>query len=141
MAMKMMIRNLGVLLFSWAAVAAFAAGEIVEEETWYGADGKVVKTVKRTLTGTDARSAPDWEPQWVIREKQRGTRNVRRYSSDNRRGYGYWPYWGARYCSSGSRRSCYRNRGRSYFTGLHRGGGSGWGVGYQSSGLSIQYCR
>ena len=53
-----------------------ARGEIVEEETWYDSGGKVVKTVKRTYTGVEARRESDWEPAWVIRERRRdgGTR-------------------------------------------------------------------
>ena len=56
--------------------ASFAAAEIVEEETWYSAAGKVVKTVKRTLTGAAARrvQSPAWEPAWVIRERGRSSR-------------------------------------------------------------------
>ena len=50
-----------------AAALGVAAGEVVEEETWYGADGKVVKKVKRTLTGSDADKTADWEPAWVLR--------------------------------------------------------------------------
>ena len=49
-----MIRIFFVGLMGLAAVT-MATGEVVEEEAWYNADGKVVKTVKRTLTGADAR--------------------------------------------------------------------------------------
>ena len=45
-------------------VAPGALGEVVEEETWYNAEGVVVKTVKRTLTGADAQRSADWEPAW-----------------------------------------------------------------------------
>ena len=56
--------------------ASFAAAEIVEEETWYSAAGKIVKTVKRTLTGAEVRrtQSPAWEPAWVIRERGRSSR-------------------------------------------------------------------
>ncbi|MFP6859726.1 MAG: hypothetical protein VCA73_20815 [Roseibacillus sp.] len=81
------------------ALAPIASAEVVEEETWYSAEGKVVKTVKRTLTGAEAQSKPDWEPAWIQRERQRGTRNYVTYSSLRRywRGnssYGssYYPY-------------------------------------------------
>ena len=42
----------GLVLVSFATLVH---GEVVQEETWYNADGKVVKTVKRTMTGADAR--------------------------------------------------------------------------------------
>lgn len=145
MSMKMMFRKPTLLVLFWAALTAWGVGEVVEEETWYNADGKVVKTVKRTLTGADADRTPDWEPQWVVREKQRGSGSVRRYSSSSRRhgfGYGYQPYWGGYYYAS-PRYSCSGSRGRSGFTGYYRGGSSSsrWGVRYRSPGLSIRYCR
>ncbi len=147
MSMKMMFRKPMVLVVLWAALSATAAGEVVEEETWYNADGAVVKKVKRTLTGADAQRSEDWEPQWVTREKQRGTgtRTVRRYSSSSRYGSGYRPYWGSGYYYSSPSYSCYgsRSRSRSGFTGYYRGGGNGsrWGVNYRSPGLSIRYHR
>ncbi len=131
------------LVVLWAAFSATAAGEIVEEETWYNADGAVVKKVKRTLTGADAQKETDWEPMWVTREKQRGKRTVR-YSVPGRYSSGYRPYWGSSYYYSSPTRYCYGSRGRSTgFTGYYRGGGSGsrWGVSYRSPGVSIRYRR
>jgi hypothetical protein len=143
--MKTIFRNLTVSALLWAAVSASAAGEVVEEETWYNAEGEVVKKVKRTLTGADAQESADWEPQWVTREKQRGKRAVR-YSSPRGYGYGYGyrpSYWGSGSYYSSPRYSCPERRGRSGFTGYHRVGGTGsrWAVGYRSRGLSIRYCR
>ena len=142
--MNMIFRKPMILVLLWTALAASAGAEVVEEETWYNADGKVVKTVKRTLTGADADQTADWEPAWVIREKQRGSGSVRRYSSSRRYGYGYGyrPYWGG-YYSCAPRYSYCGSRSRSGFTGYYRGGsgGSRWGVSYRSPGLSIRYCR
>lgn len=129
----------------WAVLTACGVAEVVEEETWYNADGQVVKTVKRTLTGEDARPAAAWEPQWVIRERERerGTRTVR-YSSGDARSYGYGSYWGTGYSYYSPGRSCYRPRPQARgFTGYYRSGSSGarWGVSYRSPGVSIRYCR
>ncbi len=131
-----------VLVAAWAALTGWAAGEVVEEETWYNAKGEVVKKVKRTLTDADAQKSTDWEPQWVTRENQRGTRTVR-YSSSSRYRSGYRPYWGggSYYYTPRYR---YGHRGRSGFSGYyHHGsrGGSHWGIGYRTPGLSIRYSR
>ncbi len=139
-----MIRTIFIagLVAAAAAVAAVAGAEVVEEETWYDAQGKVVKTVKCTLTGADARKTPDWEPAWVLRERQRGASRPVRYYSSRRRGYGgygYGAYWGTGYSGYYSRpRSCrprYHRTGG--FTGSFRGGsgGSRWGASYLSRGL------
>ena len=148
---------IGTLFVACALVAGISpgSGEVVEEETWYNADGQVVKTVKRTLTGADARKDTSWEPAWVVRERQRSSRPGR-YSSGNswRSGYGYGSSWGTgyyarsagycspRYRSSGYRRG-YAGRRWSGITGFYRGGsgGSSWGVVIRSRGLSGGICR
>lgn len=138
-----MFRKPLVLGALWAVLTMCGWGEVVEEESWYNAAGQVVKTVKRTLTGADARPSEEWEPQWVVRERQRGTRTVR-YSSGYSRGYRYGSYWGSGYYYSSPGRSCYRPRPRSSgFTGYYRGGsgGSRWGASYRSPGVSIRYRR
>ena len=117
-------------------VAPGALGEVVEEETWYNAEGVVVKKVKRTLTGADAQRSGDWEPAWVTREKQSGARTVR-YSSSRWGRSGYWPSWGSSYYVPTN--YCYGSRRRATgFTGYYRGG-SRWGASYRSPGLSIRY--
>lgn len=134
------------LLIGLAAVAlgTAAIAEVVEEETWYNAQGQVVKKVKRTLTGAEARTSPDWEPAWVVRERQRGGRRVR-YSSSHWRGsdygYGYGYGYGGGVYYSGYRGYCSpRAYRRSGFTGYYRGG-SRWGVSYRSPGLHLHYRR
>ncbi|NNC87715.1 MAG: hypothetical protein HKN82_04555 [Akkermansiaceae bacterium] len=122
----------------------FAAADVVEEETWYNAGGEVVKTVKRTFTGADADRTPDWEPAWVIRERQRQVSSpVRRYYSARR---SYWGSYGRRCgffpvsstCGSGC--GYLRHGGYRGYYGRFCGGSS-WGLGYRSSGLTIRYCR
>jgi len=73
--MMTMKANLAICVSALVSVS-FAAAEIVEEETWYSAAGKIVKTVKRTLTGAEVRrtQSPAWEPAWVIRERGRSSR-------------------------------------------------------------------
>ena len=95
--------------------ASFTSAEIVEEETWYSAAGKVVKTVKRTLTGADVRRAqsPAWEPAWVIRERGRSSRGNLTFGPVHR-------YF---------RRGCQPSRSYPYGVGFFpRGyhGGPGW---------------
>jgi len=120
--------------------AGFVAAEVVEEETWYNAGGEVVKKVTRTYSGADADRTPDWEPAWVIRERQQPSRVIR-YSS-GRSSWGsrsYSPYYygtawygGACYAAAprrGSFSDCYRSGG----------GGSHWGVRYRAPGLTLQY--
>ena len=152
---------IGKLFVGFALVAgvSLASGEVVEEETWYNAEGQVVKTVKRTLTGADARKDTSWEPAWVVRERQRSSRQGRYYSGNSWRsgsgyGYGYGSSWGTGYygrsvgyCSPRYRSSGYRAgysgcRG-SGITGFYRGGsgGSSWGVVIRSRGLSGGYRR
>lgn len=119
--------------------AGILTAEVVEEETWYNAEGTVVKKVKRTLTGADANRTPDWEPQWVLRERQKSSRVIR-YSS-GRSVYGtryYSPVW---YGTSFYRGGCYSPR-RSGFSGFyhdHGSGGSHWGINYRGRGVSFRY--
>ncbi len=131
------------ILISAFVLVPLAGAEVVEEETWYSADGKVVKKVKRTLTGADAKSEPDWEPAWVIRERARGMQSSRvTYSSARRyfRGSSY---------GSGLSYRCgtsyyYPGRyGRSGFTGFLRTGSgkTRWGLGYRSRGLNALFTR
>jgi len=121
--------------------ASFATADIVEEETWYSAEGKVVKTVKRTLTGTEARNfqSPVWEPAWVIRERERRSRGylaVRPAFGYFRRGYQ----------SPGSYPRAMRYFLPGYPGGLvgdFRGGrgGRSWGWGPCRPGLSLIITR
>jgi len=69
MDMKANLATCIAVLVSALAVTA----EAVEEETWYSAEGKVVKTVKTLLPDGAAQkvSAVDWEPAWVLRERER----------------------------------------------------------------------
>ena len=126
-------------------LAPLVRADVVEEETWYNADGTVVKKVKRVLSGADAKSTPDWEPAWVIRERNRG-KGFRVSNGSS----GYWPaYSGTRTVIWGSGayrtshpyylRSC-RTRG-TRITGYYnaRGGGSGWGVRVCAPGFSAVY--
>ena len=128
-------------------VAAFALtplvqADVVEEETWYSADGKVVKKVKRTLSGADLPKESSWEPAWVVRERDRGVRKVsysppRRYWRGSSYGSGcYSPYLSGYYYP----RNYY---GRSGFTGYLRTGRgtTRWGLGYRTSGLSLLFTR
>ncbi len=125
--------------------ASLANAEIVEEETWYSAEGKVVKTVKRTLTGVDAQKsqAPDWEPAWVARERIRDGRIYGNYSSplryrrgSDRAGY-YYPYSARYYVPRSYSYSWSGVRGR-FRTGS---GGTHWGVGYRRPGLNLFITR
>ena len=129
------------------ALAPLASGEIVEEETWYNAEGTVVKKVKRVVTGADAKANPDWEPAWVMREESRKVGSRISYGATRvrvhrgyRRGAGY--YYGSRplRCGSsyyyGSRRVT-RGGVFGYYNGSGRG--SQWGVGYRGPGVSILY--
>ena len=127
------------------ALTPLARAEVVEEETWYSADGKVVKTVKRTLSGADARRGSDWEPAWVRRERERDA-GVRRVSYRSPRRY---------YRSSSYRSGCYFHpfasryyyprsyHTRSGFTGYLRTGSgkTRWGIGYRAPGLSVRLTR
>lgn len=126
--------------------------EVVEEETWYNAEGVVVKTVKRTYSGVDAHSSPDWEPAWVARERRGPVRTVR-YSSAYSSGYSYgsgYASWGRTFIGTG----CYRRPSYGYrpiatpyrrggVSGFYRGGGragrSSWGVSYRAPGLILHY--
>jgi len=54
------------LILALAPLGA-AKSEVVEEETWFGATGEVVKTVKRTYAGSSPRVTSTWEPSWVVR--------------------------------------------------------------------------
>jgi hypothetical protein len=80
------------------AFAVPGRAEVVEEETWYNAEGKVVKTVKRVPGDPGARSEPAWEPAWVRRERARDGRTRVRYSSPpgyrlgSPRRWGYYSY-------------------------------------------------
>jgi hypothetical protein len=136
--MKNMFRNTVIAALFLGAVGILAA-EVVEEETWYDASGKVVKKVKRTLTGADANPTPDWDPQWVSRERRSPSRVIR-YSS-GRSGYGtryYSPLW---YGTTYYRGHHYTPR-RSGFSGFYHGHGSGgshWGVNYSGAGVSVRY--
>lgn len=112
--------------------ASFAAAEIVEEETWYSAAGKVVKTVKRTLTGAAARrvQSPAWEPAWVIRERGRSSRG--RFTSGPVHRY--------------LRRGCQFPRsypyGIGYFPRVYRGGPGGHlQTGNRGRYWDMGYCR
>lgn len=130
-----MIRIFFVGLMGLAAVT-MATGEVVEEEAWYNADGKVVKTVKRTLTGADARKGSDWEPAWVLRERRKSSGSVR-YSSSRRHGYGrygYRSYWRSGYY--GRRIGCYVSPYR--YPRHHRIGGF---AGYSGGALIYQSHR
>jgi hypothetical protein len=128
------------------ALAPLVGAEVVEEETWYSAEGKVVKTVKRTLTGAHAVSKTDWEPAWIERERVRDSQTRVSYSSPQRyrsRSYGS-SYYSSYYSSYGTRyyypRSSYRRSGFSGFLRL----GSGkphWGVGYRRPGLNALFTR
>lgn len=125
--------------------APLANAEVVEEETWYSAEGKVVKTVKRTLTGTDAHTqqAPDWQPAWVTRERIRDERIYTNYNPLRYRGgsYGarnYYPYGGRSYYFPRS-----YSRGGSGVRGYFRtgSGGTRWGVGYRRPGFRVFFTR
>jgi hypothetical protein len=128
------------------ALAPLVGAEVVEVETWYSAEGKVVKTVKRTLTGAHAVSKTDWEPAWIERERVRDSQTRVSYSSPQRyrsRSYGS-SYYSSYYSSYGTRyyypRSSYRRSGFSGFLRL----GSGkphLGVGYRRPGLNALFTR
>ena len=114
-------------------------GEVVEEETWYGADGEVVKTVKRTYSGADHPVArPTWEPSWVVRDREQAKRrssSSSRYRSYGRssRSYGYSYYTPVYY------RPSYRNYCGSYGRRSHHGGTTGWRVRAGHGRLLIGY--
>jgi regulation of enolase protein 1 (concanavalin A-like superfamily) len=119
--------------------AGLVAAEVVEEETWYNAGGEVVKKVTRTYSGADADRTPDWEPAWVIRERQQPSRVIR-YSS-GRSSWGsrsYAPYYYGTAWYGGCYSAAPRRGG---FSGCYRsgGGGSGWGVSYRAPGITLQY--
>lgn len=127
------------IVVSALALVVPAQAEIVEEETWYNAKGKVVKTVKRTLTGADARREPDWEPAWVRRESARDPRRAGRHSW-HRRSYGGYAYGGSSLFTHGGAR--YYSPRRSVcrgFGGFVRAGGGGarWGASYCGSGVRL----
>ena len=67
--------NLAVWISALLATS-LAGADLVGEETWYSAEGEVVKKVKRTEVEVEARhfQSPGWEPAWVIRERERGLR-------------------------------------------------------------------
>ena len=69
--------NLATCIAALVSVSAVTA-EVVEEETWYSAEGKVVKTVKTLLPdgAPQKGSAGDWEPAWVLRERARESRRT-----------------------------------------------------------------
>ena len=126
------------------ALVPLAGAEIVEEETWYNADGKVVKKVQRTMNGADAKSEPDWDPAWVIRERERGRRGAVPYRSIRRFGRDYGRTYGSGYFHPFASRYYHpRSYVRSGFTGfLWAGRGkTRWGVGYRSSGVNILFTR
>ena len=115
------------------ALTPQARSEVVEEETWYGASGEVVKTVKRTYTGRDVPARQStWEPSWVIRDRQQSQRRSQ-YSGRPRYGrsrsyggyYGRYYYAPVRYYH---RYPCYTGY-RSHY------GGSGWRVSYSRGRL------
>jgi hypothetical protein len=140
-----------------AISTALAGAEIVEEETWFNADGQVVKTVKRTYTGRDADGAPDWEPAWVIRERNHGTSSRWSGAVSARHVYGGHYYrHGYRYryprlnaghyryqCSRPVSHYGHRFGTRGGFAGYYGsvGGRSVDGFRYSSPRLSIHYCR
>jgi|GEM_PF-1807283 len=127
-------------------LAAPVRGEVVEEETWYNAEGEVVKKVKRTFTGREAREQADWEPAWVERERRRDRKLAggRRFDSD----YGGWrSYVGPVFVSGGfGRHLCFwpvRHRvcyPRAVARRAYRGG-CRWAVRVRTPGLTIRYCR
>jgi hypothetical protein len=144
-----------VLILAALATGSFAGAEVVEEETWYSAEGNVVKTVTRTLTGPDARATPDWEPLWVLRERARAASQPVRYASPLRGYDGYYGggYWSGvslvgRHCSPaagynrGYRYYGSRSHGGAFRAGLRVGGGhAGWSAGYRGGGLSVLFTR
>ena len=136
--MKNKFRN-SVIAALFLGFAGLLAAEVVEEETWYNASGKVVKKVKRTLTGADANRTPDWEPLWVLRERQSPSRVIRYSSSRSRYGTRYYnPRW---YGTASYRGHHYTPR-RSGFSGFyhnHGSGGSHWGISTRGSGISVRY--
>ncbi|NIP97772.1 MAG: hypothetical protein GWO24_31810 [Akkermansiaceae bacterium] len=144
--MKSCLSILGVIV----VLLPLARADIIEEETWYNAEGKVVKKVKRTLTGAEAaaRSEPDWEPAWVIRERERDARarvpyrQARRYHRTRGGGYG-WGYGYGYYYPRISRYYYPRSYVRGGFTGYIRTGGgkTRWGVGYRSRGVNVLLTR
>lgn len=132
-----------------ALVAVLFAGgmlhaEVVEEETWYSASGEVVKKVTRTYTGADADRSPDWEPAWVVRERQAAAARTFRFSSSRTRWGGsrchtpFYLYPSSWYGGCGHHAAPYR----SGFSGFYRsgGGGSKWGVSFRTRGLSVGWC-
>ncbi len=129
--------NLAIWISALVA-ASFATADIVEEETWYSAEGKVVKTVKRTLTGKEARGiqSPVWEPAWVIRERERRSRGYLSARPAFR-------YFHRGYQSSSS----YPRAFRYFLPGCPDGlvgdfrGGSYWGWGYCRPGLNLIITR
>lgn len=125
------------------ALAPLVGADVVEEETWYSAEGKVVKKVKRTLTGSDASSKPDWEPAWVNRERARGSQSNVSYYSPRR--YGYRSGYGTTYYTPYASRYYYprSSYGGSGFRGYLRVGKGkpSWGVGFRRSGLNVFLTR
>lgn len=135
--MKARLAFLALTLFA----VAFAPADLTEEETWYNAEGEVVKKVKRTLTGKDARSTADWEPAWVARERLRDERNRVSYYSPRRsyrgpyaRGY-YTPYRSFYYYTPRTRRG-----GLTGYLGSVRGR-THWGIGYRRAGINLLITR
>ena len=141
------MRPLLVISLVLLGVGSPARAGIVEEETWYSPEGKVLKTVKRTLTRADARRESDWEPAWIVRESTRSyagaaLRGTRGWSRGWSRSYyaGGWGY------GIGFRVGHYPRYRHHYavpyrYAGRYRSGGAGWRVGYRSSRLAIRYCH
>lgn len=126
------------------AFGSVANADVVEEETWYNAKGEIVKTVKRTLTGAEARDEPDWEPAWIRRERARRAGRVsyvtpRRYwrtSCYPRTWTAFYPFTPRYYYP----RTYFRGTGlRGY---LRIGAGkTRWGLGYRAGGLKVRITR
>lgn len=134
--MKARLAFLAITLFA----VAVAPADVTEEETWYNADGEVVKKVKRTVTGKGGQSSSDWEPAWVLRERLRDERERVSYHSPRRyyRGpyaRGYAPYRTFYYTPRN-----YRRGGLTGYLGSV-GGRTHWGIGYRGSGLNLLITR
>ena len=92
---------------------SFLSAENAGEETWYCAEGKAVKTVKQSLRAVagERSSGNDWEPRWVLRERERVTKRL--------------PFWdfGYRYGRAGIHGArMYSSVVRFYLRGQLRGG-------------------
>lgn len=134
-------------LCTFLAAASLLSAEIIEEETWYNAEGQVIKTVKRTLTGADARREADWEPAWVLRERDRDSRVGGRSYYAPRRYYGSSGYYYAGYSprrySYGLRYCGYRSYyGRRSYGGVRAVYSNGrFAASYRAPGFSLYYRR